>query len=228
MAFLLTEELLKQKREGERLLLLVRHAERFPIAANDPHHGATTLLTEKGKQQARAFGEKLKSFSSAAYWSSPVMRCLETASLIAEGRGDSAPASPKDVPVLEALGGHFVADQRIFEMDMKEDFFKIFRTYFETGHHPAFHPLASSAESLLDLILSLALQSEKELSVFVSHDAWIVSMLRYHLQMKFSLEHWLNFISGMAVYFTGKNQTRILPFTGIENGRISLAGKETY
>ncbi|MDR1760607.1 MAG: histidine phosphatase family protein [Fibrobacter sp.] len=228
MTFLLTEELLKQKRKGERLLLLIRHAERFPIAAHDPHHGVATLLTKTGKLQAQTFGEKLKPFSSAAYWSSPVMRCLETASLIAKGRGDTAPASPKDVPVLEALGSHFVADQRLFEMDMKEDFFKIFRTYFETGHHPAFRPLAPSAESLLDLILSLAFESEKELSVFVSHDAWIVSMLTYHLKMKFSIEHWVNFLSGMAVFFTDKNHTRLLPFTGLESGRISLAGKKTY
>lgn len=73
-------------------VLLVRHAERFPISADASLDAAMACsLTETGRRQARAFGSLLARDHShlcpEIVVSSPVQRCVETAEQILQGAG---------------------------------------------------------------------------------------------------------------------------------------------
>ena len=50
-------------RNGERVSVIVRHAERPPLEKDDPTFGAELPITREGKIKADAFGFALKEFS---------------------------------------------------------------------------------------------------------------------------------------------------------------------
>lgn len=66
-------------------ILLIRHAEAVDetLALRDPHRH----LTERGRDQARALGERLREGGHTAtqIWASPLVRALQTAELVAQG-----------------------------------------------------------------------------------------------------------------------------------------------
>jgi broad specificity phosphatase PhoE len=90
----------------ERMLLLVRHAERSAIIDLRSH--AQVMLTEQGRLDARAFGRALGArFDRIVAWHSPIPRCKETAELLVGGAGELAPGA-ECVGALDWLGGEFI------------------------------------------------------------------------------------------------------------------------
>lgn len=79
--------------------ILIRHAEAVDetLALRDPHRH----LTARGRDQARALGERLRAMGIAPthVWTSPLVRALQTAELVASGLG-----TPVAVEALPALG----------------------------------------------------------------------------------------------------------------------------
>lgn len=67
---------------GSTTLLLVRHADRGPIPAGDPGNGLSLL--PEGVQRARALGRAIGGRLGVVQ-SSPVPRCVQTATAITEG-----------------------------------------------------------------------------------------------------------------------------------------------
>lgn len=69
--------------------ILIRHAEAVDetLALRDPHRH----LTARGRDQARALGERLRSLGIVPthVWASPLVRALQTAELVASGLGVS-------------------------------------------------------------------------------------------------------------------------------------------
>lgn len=65
--------------------ILIRHAEAVDetLALRDPHRH----LTARGRDQARALGERLRTLGVAPthVWASPLVRALQTAELVASG-----------------------------------------------------------------------------------------------------------------------------------------------
>ena len=96
-------------------VFLIRHAEAVQetLARSDPHRH----LTANGRRQARALGDRLRWHDCAPthIWSSPRVRAIQTAELVASGLGceltvEAMPAlapdeKPRDVvAALSALG----------------------------------------------------------------------------------------------------------------------------
>jgi probable phosphoglycerate mutase len=68
-------------------VLLIRHGATV-LSAEDRFAGSTdVLLSDEGRHQARALGERLAAAELAAVYASPMKRTLETASLIAAPHG---------------------------------------------------------------------------------------------------------------------------------------------
>ncbi|MGQ9461579.1 MAG: histidine phosphatase family protein [Candidatus Fervidibacter sp.] len=72
-------------------LLLVRHGESVWNEEERIQGQQDIPLSERGRKQALALGEKLKSTSIAACFSSPLIRALETAKLILNTSGNKVP-----------------------------------------------------------------------------------------------------------------------------------------
>ena len=69
-------------RSGTRVAILVRHAERPPLPANDPTFGRDLPLTECGAQDATRYGRELGIFACREQMTIAAggnRRCMETA-----------------------------------------------------------------------------------------------------------------------------------------------------
>ena len=88
------------------LLYLARHAQTASSAVDSFNGRRELALTERGREQARKLGERLRGIEWAAVYRSPLGRTLETAALVAPGRerlrcpasSRSTTASGKDSP----------------------------------------------------------------------------------------------------------------------------------
>jgi broad specificity phosphatase PhoE len=208
MSFLSISEVLASRKKGELLALLLRHAERRHIMPTDPDYGAHVRITERGFEQAMHVGKELSCFTSAAYYSSPVMRCRETASAIAASRGDTRFDVPEKVSVIQSLAEFYVADFEEYTRLLREGFYGAICEYLETGKRFGFLPLKETSEELLQLLIN---SSFEELNVFISHDAWIVPFLTHFTEVRFAPHHWINFLSGAAVFFVQNHRRAFFP-----------------
>jgi broad specificity phosphatase PhoE len=68
------------------LLYLARHAQTASSAVDSFNGRRELALTERGREQARKLGERLRGIEWAAVYRSPLGRTLETAALVAPGR----------------------------------------------------------------------------------------------------------------------------------------------
>lgn len=211
------------RKPGERVAILIRHAERRHILPTDADYGAFVPITERGKMQASDFGNVLRKGSllkdglrTAHYFSSPVMRCRETASVIASVRGDSAYDSPEKVEALEDLAEFYVADFPEYERLLQKGFYQAIFEFLERGNLPGFSPLAETSEEFLQRILSTA---DSDLNLYVTHDAWIVPFLFHFTDVRFRMDLWLNFLSGAVIFF-GKGTPRIEGLAGLGDGYL--------
>ena len=124
MSFLSAEQVLCCIAPGERVTLLLRHAERRHITAQDADHGAHVPLTEKGGEQAFAAGKEFSVLNGPYFFgSSPVFRCRQTAAFIAEACGASEYAVPEKVAPLQPLAEFYVSDFEEYMRHLREGFY---------------------------------------------------------------------------------------------------------
>ena len=216
MNFVRIEDLISDVKKQDKVVFLLRHAERRHITKDDAQFGANVLLTEEGRSQAFKLGSVFPTIGEASYFSSPVGRCKETAAYIAKGRGDTGSNSPVKLEVMDALGNFFVKDFESYAESLKNNFYQQLLDYIKNGEHPAFLPLKETAEEFLNIMLE---KSYDQWNFFLSHDAWIVPCLSHFLNMEFSLNRWMNFLSGLAI-IVSPSGSKIYPVTGLKDGYI--------
>ncbi len=161
---------------GTRFSIIIRHGEREHIV--ETARALEALLTEKGKQEAVALGEKLAPFGNIIIHHSPVERCRQTAEKIAEGIIAGA-GSAEIAGYLVELGGPYIAGSWTditAEIDMR-GFNGFVRAWFD-GALPEslITPLHRSAQVQVS-ILRRQLERSDASYVNVSHD-WNVMCLR--------------------------------------------------
>ena len=208
----------------ERVFLLVRHGERNHITPNDPDFGAHVGLTERGREQALALGKCIPADGDMSFFSSPVGRCMETASCIAKGRGIENPHIEK----LDCLAEYFVQDYDEYTKVLRAGFYEGICEWLknEAAGNPrrekeAFAPLAARSEEMLVMMLE---KGNSRFNIFATHDAWVVPCLTHFCKMTFTPQRWMNYLTGMAVVMgaDAKTPRRIVPVTGLETGWLSF------
>src|SRR5574344_602952 len=153
MNFIRIEDLISDVKKQDKVVFLLRHAERRHITKEDAQFGANVGLTEEGKAQAFKLGALFPTIGDASYYSSPVGRCKETAAFIAKGRGDTDSNSPEKIEVLDALGNFFVKDYDSYAEALKNNFYQNVVDYIKQGEHPAFLPLKEASEEFKEILL---------------------------------------------------------------------------
>lgn len=66
---------------GEKLIIVMRHAERYPLDTNDPKHGENVRLTPKGKKDATDYARYLWEIIKGRtidFYSGTTLRCFLT------------------------------------------------------------------------------------------------------------------------------------------------------
>jgi len=176
-------------------ILFIRHAERDEIPPGS--EGSEVPLTDRGRAAARALGRQLGAAVGDAPLravSSPVGRCMETASLLLESAGRPGPTRRSMY-----LANAFIEDPALaYSIVNPMGYDKAVWKYIDDGAFPGFTPLDAAASVLMG---KLREYSGGETAVCVSHDVVILPFLaRYCPECVERLEgRWIGFLQGAVV-----------------------------
>lgn len=249
--FVQANDFLASLKLTERVYLLVRHAERPHITAADADYGAHVGLTAAGREHAVALGRMFPPEGDAVYYSSPVGRCMDTAKCIAEGRalvgrcgelrvagspgaGCNEPQGTGCAPdavvtplvdgcatitPLAVLGHLYVKDYPSYLDVLNERFYQNICSWIDSDDHPAFYPLHERAEEVRKFMLEKGIA---RFNIFATHDAWVVPTLVHFCDMRFTPQHWMNYLTGIAFVVNSDGFERVVPVTGMESGWLDF------
>ena len=184
-------------REGNRVLLMTRHAERPHIDHEDPSFGAELPITANGEEMSRAFGRALRGCAPVVQFaSSPLRRTMMTTECIAEGMGVAQP----DIEPCDALGNgtFYFADQHaVWEEFRDGSFFRKCFAYFETGSYRGFAELHAATDALEEWCLA---HFAAPFAVFTTHDLYIAAYLAARgVVDRFTETNWPRFLDSAAI-----------------------------
>ena len=184
-------------REGNRVLLMTRHAERPHIDHEDPSFGATLPITANGEEMSRAFGRILYDCAPVVQFaSSPLRRTMMTTECIAEGMG----VAHADIAPCDALGNgtFYFADQHaVWEEFRDGSFFRKCFAYFENGTYRGFAELHAATDALEEWCLA---HFTAPFAVFTTHDLYIAAFLAARrVVARFTEANWPRFLDSAAI-----------------------------
>ena len=220
--FVQAKDFFADLKSTERVYLLIRHAERPHITAEDADYGAHVGLTAAGREHAIALGKMFPPEGDAVYYSSPVGRCMDTAKCIAEGRalaGYVDGASLPEITPLAILGHFYVKDYPTYLDVLNEMFYQNICAWIDSDNHPAFYPLHERAEEVRKFMLE---KGTARFNIFATHDAWVVPTLVHFCKMQFTPQHWMNYLTGIAFAVNSDGFERVVPLTAMETGWLDF------
>ena len=199
--------------------LIVRHAERHPIT--DITRALEVGLTEKGKEDAKAFGSLLRGFDTVRVFHSPALRCRETSEGIIKGlQGNGT-----EVQCLTEVPGlctPYIKDGRRLLSEAQRHGNAFLRAWFDGRYDDdMIMPTREAADLVLAPILGRLAEPGRagRLDVHVSHD-WEILLLREELlRVKYEDVGWAGFLEGILFVPEGDG------FTAFSNG---LSAKFRY
>ena len=195
---------------GGTVTLLMRHAERPPLAANDPTFGASLSLTPRGWTTARQFGGMLADVvrpKSVSFYASETFRTLQTACAMAIGLEESGEvrAIGKKVGLAGCLGGEspFFGDladrMALIAEGPEENHHERMNEYFRSGKMRGYRPLDLAADELESRLERLHGHGER-LVVAVSHDINVAAFLAARgVVPSFGAKEWPGYLDGAVV-----------------------------
>ena len=191
------EDVRRLLRDGNRVLLMTRHAERPHIDHEDPSFGATLPLTADGEEMSRAFGRMLRDFASIVQFaSSPLRRTMMTTECIAEGMG----LAQADISPEEALGNgtfYFADAHAVWEEFRDGSFFQKCFAYFETGTYRGFAELHAATDALEEWCFA---HFTAPFAIFTTHDLYIAAYLAArNVISRFTVANWPRFLDSAAI-----------------------------
>ena len=214
------EELIGEIRNGARVALMVRHAERPKMDPDDPTFGDALELTYEGTRTAEKLGAMLREFAGdVQFAASPLTRTRMTAACIAEGMGVPDAAVPTD----ELLGnGSFYYDDpaEVLEVFKPKNFFPACIEYFHTAHQRGFRDLYAATDEFENWIDA---RWTGRLFILSTHDLYIAAFLYARKVGEFSKENWTRFLDGGAIIDAPDGTRRYaLVRTGLSTGIVGV------
>ena len=191
------EDVRRLLRDGNRVLLMTRHAERPHIDHEDPSFGQELPITEDGQAMSRAFGAAFRPFADIVQFaSSPLRRTMMTTECIAEGMGVAHP----DITPCDALGNgtfYFADPHAVWEEFRDGSFFRKCFVYFEKGTFRGFAELHAATDALEEWCLA---HFTAPFAVFATHDLYIAAFLAARTVIsRFTEANWPRFLDSAAI-----------------------------
>ncbi len=191
------DDVKSELRQGSRVLLMVRHAERPHIDHDDPTFGAALPITEGGRLAAEAYGERLREFAPVSqFCASPLLRTVMTAEAIARGMGLRDP----DIPAYDRLGNgsfYFADQQAVFELFRDGSFFEKVFAYLRHGRQIGFADLHAASDALEEWVLE---RFTARLGIFTTHDLYNGAYLVARgVEKSFTEETWIQYLDAAAI-----------------------------
>ncbi len=178
----------------ENISILLRHAERTDIKDGDT--GLLVDITEQGIVKSIELGNEIsKYFEINKIYSSPLLRCINTAININKGNSKEQ----KEIIKTTILGepGLYVNDRYIAGLEFKKrGTYNLVRDYINGAVILGMNNLNDANKSFYNKIFQLS--QNNKYNLFVSHDAIIIPLIKYLLNYDFN-EYWLNYLSGIVI-----------------------------
>jgi len=201
---------------------MARHAERYDITDLATSH--TVLLTEKGKQDAIAFGRRLAAGQTdAVLFHSPVPRCRQTAEGIARGL-DTERVQVSGLSPLAWLGG----DPLAIDTGFADDHIRthgvdgFLRSWFDGLFPPErVIPLAEAARFQMRELLAQA-ELGTSLVVDITHDWNLMVVLEYYFRLRHEENGTPVFLDHLTVTASGAYPTARYHGREVEISRKTL------
>lgn len=177
---------------NETIALVIRHADREDI----PHgsFGNEIPLNEKGKQNAKKFGEKLTNKIIHKIFTSPVIRCVQTAECIAQGYGRSIEII--ETPALGAPGLH-IADEKIAgEFFLQYGLNEMYQRLITGKNIPGILNLHDLKNTITHFINENTIPNGT--TIFITHDIFIAF---YHFSINqkiYTPQNWIDYLTGLT------------------------------
>lgn len=209
--------------EGEKVVIMVRHAER------GSDYSRTGPLTENGKLQSQELGAKMIGSPAIYYAGSQFIRTHQTCNNIAKGHGD-ADTLADTLSVLN--DGWFIKNQSAYNSASWQvggnAFTLLSKWAYEGGYTNAFYDLAERSSELIEQHLIPALEkSGKSIGVFVSHDVMLLPLIAYvsdgNIDLKYyisSENRWVNYLAGFAVVIKPDGTKVFYAVKGLDSGTM--------
>lgn len=186
-----------QSTEWDAAAVLMRHGEREPFIKGQP--GSTKVLTTRGRRQSRAFGAALPKVPLRTY-ASPMVRCVQTGDEILAGAGMEGETEKS---LMLGTPSAYVADDDIVREFYVVNPVKIMSLRYVAGEMlPGHYPVKEGTERMFSFVESTL--KDGEISVCVTHDAWIVPFVSVLTGYDFT-DDWPGFLDG-CVLMQRKNQ----------------------
>ncbi len=209
-AFLTGDELKERLKNGERVVMILRHSEREKIPKNS--WGTESPLTEAGKEYARQLGEKLKTNISWQFISSPVGRCIDTCSAFAQGLGQIL--CRESIPTSPLLGEPGAFHDPVSPPSLTpENFMESATRYVLEGFSPGFRPLTDGCQDILDFAGRAAKIAP---TLFCTHDFFIAGLFAFLSLHRPTREEWVEFLEGICLFYHENTLTEWRRFQGLK------------
>lgn len=182
---------------GNRVLLLVRHAERPRIDHEDRTFGGALPITANGMRMSEAFGGRLRGLTDdVQFRASPLRRTVMTAEGIARGMGLAGAEIPTDDRIGNGIA--FIADRlRVWELFRDGSFFEKTIAYMTRGTQDGFNPIGPAADAFERYVLGLF---RARLGIFTTHDLYVAAYTHVRgVKRDWSPDNWPRFMDAAAI-----------------------------
>ena len=207
--------------DGIRVAILVRHAERPPLPANDPTFGRNLPLTERGAMEAMRYGRELGLFAcmeQMAIAAGGNRRCMETAFHILKGMRLDMEADRCAVLADPYLGDrtfYFGDVAARMELANAGNYLESLNAYFTCGRQKGFNDLHPSTSHLAG---HLRYHYDAPLFIGVTHDLNVACFLAGNGTVaSFTEKSWPGFLDAAVLFIQPDFSTtcRLLRFSTI-------------
>ena len=194
---------IKELQPIDRVILLIRHAERYPI--DDMKDALQIRLTEKGHTDSKNLGMNLAPFGPFSVYHSPVPRCMETALMISRGLSSEGTESTLKGQLME-LGGPYVKGDwlELIRRTRSEGPAIFLRQWFDTNQHDDIMVSLEEAALFSISFLKDQLKNSKISVINVSHDWNLIILREYFFNLRHEDVGMPDFLDGIALFNKGK------------------------
>ena len=218
--FVDVEDVMKKLAPGEKVIFILRHAERTDDTGKNGH------LTANGKTQSQSVGAKLKG-ENIYFVNSTYTRSYETCSNVATGAGITNMGNDT-LPELD--GDWFVKDENKFETYKNNNGggWVVASEYAYKGSYTdAYYPLQSRGEEFMTEIVKPRFANVNRVGVWISHDMMVVPLTAFCTNGKanlryFDTKQWINYLAGVAIILGTDGTLRYEPVKGLSSGTMTM------
>ena len=210
--------------EGEKLVVVIRHAERNTDSASG------TPLNANGVQQAKELGGKLASNLEYHYGASGSIRTQQTCRYIAAGRAGVDTLADLSVDTLSHMGeSWYVKDADAYNTatNSKGSWYVLSKWAYENSYSSAFYDFEPRCSEWIDSVaIPFSERAGTDVAFIATHDLLIMPLVAYISAKKIDIKYydskkWLNYLAGFAIVLKPDGSRVFYAVKGLDAGRIS-------